>query len=34
MTRGLPFILNMGSELAKEFSSEEIDGLLDPKSLN
>ena len=34
MTRGLPFILNMGSELAKEFSAEEIDALLDPKNSN
>jgi hypothetical protein len=34
MTRGLPVLLNMGSEIGKEFSTEEIDALLDPNSFN
>jgi hypothetical protein len=34
MTRGLPVLLNMGSEVGKEFSPEEIDALLDPNSFN
>jgi hypothetical protein len=31
MTRGVPILLNMGSEAGMEISADEIDGLLDPK---